>query len=65
MGAQEDLIVPVEQFYSQVSDLKNVRSLTAQLFTRADHARLADQIAAFIDADGELASVPVLASANG
>ena len=39
MGAQEDHIVPVEQFYNQASDLKNVRSLTAQLFTRADHAQ--------------------------
>lgn len=39
MGATEDHIVPVEQFYAQASDLKNVRSLTAQLFTRADHAQ--------------------------
>lgn len=39
LGAQEDHIVPLEQFYSQASDLKNVRSLTAQLFTRADHAQ--------------------------
>lgn len=39
MGAKEDHIVPMDQFYSQISDLTNVRSLTAQLFTRADHAQ--------------------------
>ena len=39
MGAREDHIVPIDQFYSQASDLKNVRSLTAQLFTRTDHAQ--------------------------
>ena len=37
-GAQEDHIVPVAQFYSQATDLTKVRSLTAQLFTRADQA---------------------------
>ena len=38
-GAQEDHIVPVDQFYSQIGDLTHVRSLTAQLFTRADNAQ--------------------------
>lgn len=38
LGAQEDHIVPIEQFYRQIESLTKVRSLTAQLFTRADHA---------------------------
>lgn len=38
LGAQEDHIVPISQFYQQAEALTHVRSLTAQLFTRADHA---------------------------
>ena len=38
LGAQEDHIVPISQWYDQIGMLRNVKSLTAQLFTRADHA---------------------------
>lgn len=38
LGAKEDHIVPVTPFYRQAEAFTNVRSLTAQLFTRADHA---------------------------
>jgi pimeloyl-ACP methyl ester carboxylesterase len=38
MGAQEDHIVPISQWYDQIFTLRNVKSLTAQLFTRADDA---------------------------
>jgi pimeloyl-ACP methyl ester carboxylesterase len=38
LGAKEDHIVPLEQFFKQAEAMTNVRSLTTQLFTRADHA---------------------------
>lgn len=38
LGAKDDHIVPISQWYDQIGTLTNVRSLTAQLFTRADHA---------------------------
>lgn len=39
MAGTEDFGVPVEQFYRQIEALKNVRSLTARLFTRAEQAQ--------------------------
>ena len=38
VGAQEDQIAPISQWYEQIATLTNVKSLTAQLLTRADHA---------------------------
>jgi pimeloyl-ACP methyl ester carboxylesterase len=38
MGAQDDHLVPLEQFYSQARTLCNVRSLTCRLFTKAENA---------------------------
>ncbi|HKU96508.1 MAG TPA: alpha/beta fold hydrolase [Vineibacter sp.] len=38
LAAKEDHIVPMRQFYQQVEALTDVSSLTAQVFTRADHA---------------------------
>lgn len=35
----EDFIVPIEQFYWQIEALKNVRSMTARMFTRAEQAQ--------------------------
>ena len=39
MAAAEDHYVPLSQFYDQIKTLKNVRSLTARLFTRAEQAQ--------------------------
>ncbi len=39
MAGTEDFGIPVEQFYKQIEALKNVRSLTARLFTRAEQAQ--------------------------
>ena len=38
LGAQEDHLVPLPQFYSQAGTLTRVRSFTSRLFTAADHA---------------------------
>jgi pimeloyl-ACP methyl ester carboxylesterase len=39
LAGTEDFGIPVEQFYQQIEALKNVRSLTARLFTRAEQAQ--------------------------
>jgi hypothetical protein len=39
LAGTEDFIVPLEQFYWQIEALKNVRSLTARMFTRAEQAQ--------------------------
>ena len=39
LAGSEDFGIPVEQFYQQIEALKNVRSLTARLFTRAEQAQ--------------------------
>ncbi len=39
LAGSEDFGIPVEQFYRQIEALKNVRSLTARLFTRAEQAQ--------------------------
>jgi pimeloyl-ACP methyl ester carboxylesterase len=39
MAGTEDFAVPLEHFYRQIEALKNVRSLTARLFTRAEQAQ--------------------------
>ena len=39
LAGTEDFIVPVQQFYWQIEALTNARSLTARLFTRAEHAQ--------------------------
>lgn len=39
LSGTEDFIVPVQQFYWQIEALTNTKSLTARLFTRADHAQ--------------------------
>ncbi|MGD0856084.1 MAG: alpha/beta fold hydrolase [Dehalococcoidia bacterium] len=39
MAGTEDTMVPLDQFYRQIEALKNVRSLTARMFTRAEHAQ--------------------------
>ncbi|NLT14864.1 MAG: alpha/beta hydrolase [Clostridiales bacterium] len=39
LAGQEDFIVPVDHFYKQIEALKNVRSLTARLFTRVEQAQ--------------------------
>jgi len=39
MAGQEDFGVPIRHFYRQIEILKNVRSLTARLFTRAEQAQ--------------------------
>ncbi len=39
MAGTEDFGIPVEQFYRQIEALKNVRSLTARLFTREEQAQ--------------------------
>lgn len=38
LGAQNDHLVPLNQFYSQARTLCNVRSFTSRLFTTAEHA---------------------------
>ena len=39
LAGSEDHYVPVTQFYEQIAALKNARSLTARLFTRAESAQ--------------------------
>lgn len=39
LAGSEDHGIPLEQFYRQIEVLKNVRSLTARLFTRAEQAQ--------------------------
>jgi len=39
MAGKEDFGVPLVQFYQQIEALKNVRSLTARLFTREEQAQ--------------------------
>jgi alpha-beta hydrolase superfamily lysophospholipase len=39
LAGTEDFGIPVEQFYGQIEALKNVRSLTARLFTRDEQAQ--------------------------
>jgi pimeloyl-ACP methyl ester carboxylesterase len=39
LAGSEDHYVPVDQFYRQIEALKNARSLTARLFTRAESAQ--------------------------
>ena len=39
LAGSEDHYVPVRQFYQQIEALKNTRSLTARLFTRAESAQ--------------------------
>lgn len=39
MAGTEDHSIPVDQFYRQIEALKNARSLTARLFTRAEGAQ--------------------------
>lgn len=39
LAGSEDFGIPLEQFYRQIEALKNVRSLTARLFTRAEQAQ--------------------------
>lgn len=39
LAGTEDFAVPVDHFYKQIEALKNVRSLTARLFTRAEQAQ--------------------------
>jgi pimeloyl-ACP methyl ester carboxylesterase len=39
LAGTEDLGIPLEQFYRQIEALKNVRSLTARMFTRAEQAQ--------------------------
>lgn len=38
LGAQDDHLVPLDQFFSQARALCNVQSLTSRLFTKAEHA---------------------------
>jgi pimeloyl-ACP methyl ester carboxylesterase len=39
MAGTEDHAIPLEHFYRQIEALKNVRSLTARMFTRAEQAQ--------------------------
>lgn len=39
LAGTEDLGIPLEQFYRQIEALKNVRSLAARMFTRAEQAQ--------------------------
>jgi pimeloyl-ACP methyl ester carboxylesterase len=39
MAGTEDHAIPLNHFYQQIEVLKNVRSLTARLFTRDEHAQ--------------------------
>lgn len=39
MAGSEDNIIPLSHFYKQIEALKNVRSLTARLFTREEQAQ--------------------------
>lgn len=44
MAGAEDHFVPLQQFYEQLPLLINARSVTAQVFTRADQAQSHCQI---------------------
>jgi fermentation-respiration switch protein FrsA (DUF1100 family) len=37
MAGTKDHFIPVDMFYKQIEDLKNVKSLTARLFTEEEH----------------------------
>jgi len=39
LAGTEDVFIPVDQFYRQIEALKNARSVTARLFTRAEEAQ--------------------------
>jgi len=39
MAGEQDHYVPLHQFHTQIKTLRNVRSLTARLFTRSEHAQ--------------------------
>ncbi len=39
LAGTEDFGIPLEQFYRQIQALKNVRSLTARMFTRSEQAQ--------------------------
>jgi len=39
MAGTEDHAIPLRHFYKQIEVLKNVRSQTARLFTRVEHAQ--------------------------
>lgn len=39
MAGEQDHYVPLHQFYDQIKALRHVRSLTARLFTRSEHAQ--------------------------
>lgn len=39
MATEQDYYVPLHQFHNQIKTLRNVRSLTARLFTRAEQAK--------------------------
>jgi len=39
MAGEEDHYIPLHQFYDQIKSLKNVRSLTARVFTRSEQAQ--------------------------
>lgn len=39
LAGTEDFGIPIKQFYQQIEALKNVRSLTARMFTRAEQAQ--------------------------
>ena len=47
MAGAEDHYVPVTQFYDQIATLKNVRSLTARLFTSYEQAQNHCQVGNF------------------
>jgi len=44
MAGTEDFAIPLEHFYRQIEALKNVRSLTARMFTRAEQAQAHCQV---------------------
>ena len=44
MAGTEDFAVPLPNFCKQIDALKNVRSLTARLFTKEEHASAHCQI---------------------
>lgn len=47
LAGTEDFAVPLDHFYKQIEALKNVSSLTARLFTRAEHAQNHCQVGNF------------------
>ena len=44
MAGSEDHFVPMEQFFTQLRLLKNARSVTGRIFTKAEHAQAHSQI---------------------